>query len=233
MPNNNIFFITGTDTEVGKTTIAAGLLNAASAMGLSTMAIKPIASGSEQTSEGLRNGDAMALWKECTVSLNYDDVNPICFESAIAPHIAASTIEKELTTTQVLNSIQNTLIKEANFTIIEGAGGWHIPLNQYEYLSDVVKALAIPVILVVGMRLGCVNHALLTKRVILQDGLSLVGWVANVIDPTMANLSENIQTLVTHLNVPLLGVVPNTSNTSAVDISKYLDISSLIKDTQK
>lgn len=231
MRHRTIFFITGTDTEVGKTSIATGLLHGARKLGLSTMALKPIASGSKQTLAGLRNADALALWKGCSIALRYDEVNPLCFEPAIAPHIAAANTGKVLKASVLVDRIQSTLVKHADFSLIEGAGGWHVPLNEHELLSDVVKALAIPVILVVGMRLGCVNHALLTKRAILQDDLLLAGWVANVIDPSMANLSENTQTLVQYLGAPLLGVVPNMPNPSAQDISEHLEMSLLLKGT--
>lgn len=229
MQNRAIFFVTGTDTEIGKTTIAAALLHGANKLGLSTMGLKPIASGSEQTSEGLRNADALALWQECSIPLSYEEVNPFYFEPAIAPHIAAASIGKVLKANQLVDIIQHRLTKQADFTLIEGAGGWYTPLNERELFSDVVKALSIPVILVVGMRLGCVNHALLTKQAILKEGLSVVGWVANVVDSKMANLSENIQTLSDHLDIPLLGIVPNLPTPTPADISTYLDLSSLIE----
>ncbi|MCF5602731.1 dethiobiotin synthase, partial [Pseudomonas syringae] len=153
------YFITGTDTDAGKTTVAAGLLHAARLAGLSTAAGKPVASGCVMTAQGLRNADALALQAECSVELDYDEVNPLALEPAIAPHLAAREAGVALTVESLLQPMRHILSKQADFTLIEGAGGWRVPLAGERNLSDLAIALKLPVILVVGVRLGCINHA--------------------------------------------------------------------------
>lgn len=199
------YFITGTDTDVGKTTIAAGLLHAARLAGLSTAAGKPVASGCELTAKGLRNADALALQAQSSLPLAYAEVNPVAFEPAIAPHLAAREAGVALTVQSLLTPMRHLLAKGADFTLIEGAGGWRVPLADQDNLSDLAMALGLPVILVVGVRLGCINHALLTAEAIAQDGLQLAGWVANIIDPKTSRLEENLATLAERLPAPCLG----------------------------
>ncbi|KQB54628.1 dethiobiotin synthetase, partial [Pseudomonas endophytica] len=205
---NPAYFITGTDTDVGKTTIAAGLLYAAREAGLSTVAGKPVASGCDSTPDGLRNADALALMAESSVSLAYEQVNPVAFEPPIAPHIAAREAGVVVTVQTLLAPMRHILAQQADFTLIEGAGGWRVPLSGQDSLSDLAKKLNLPVILVVGVRLGCISHALLTAEAITRDGLQLEGWVANIIGPKTARLEENLATLAERLPAPCLGRVP-------------------------
>ena len=221
------YFITGTDTDVGKTTVAAGLLQAARAAGLSTAAGKPVASGCEVTPEGLRNADALALMAQCTLALSYEEVNPVAFEPAIAPHIAAREAGVALTVQALLTPMQRILSQRADFTLIEGAGGWRVPLSGQDSLSDVARGLDLPVILVVGVRLGCINHALLTAEAIARDGLRLAGWVANVLDPQTSRLDDNLRTLTERLAAPCLGRVPRLEQAGAAAVARHLDISLL------
>ncbi|OZY60116.1 dethiobiotin synthase [Pseudomonas lundensis] len=218
------YFITGTDTDVGKTTVAAGLLQAARAAGLSTAAGKPVASGCEATPEGLRNADALALMAQCTVALSYEEINPVAFEPAIAPHIAAREAGVALTVQALLKPMQRILNQQADFTLIEGAGGWRVPLSAQDSLSDVARGLGLPVILVVGVRLGCISHALLTAEAIAQDGLQLAGWVANIIDPKTSRLEENLATLAERLPAPCLGRVPKLKSPTAEAVAQYLQL---------
>lgn len=218
------YFIAGTDTDVGKTTIAAGLLYAARQAGLSTAAGKPVASGCEQTPHGLRNADALALLAECSLPLSYDEVNPVAFEPAIAPHIAAREADVVLSVSSLLAPMQRVLAKQADFTLIEGAGGWRVPLSGQDSLSDVARGLDLPVILVVGVRLGCISHALLTAEAIAQDGLQLAGWVANIIDSKTARLEENLATLAERLPAPCLGRVPKLKAVSAQAVAEHLQL---------
>ena len=218
------YFIAGTDTDVGKTTIAAGLLYAARQAGLSTAAGKPVASGCEQTPHGLRNADALALLAECSLPLSYDEVNPVAFEPAIAPHIAAREAGVVLSVSSLLAPMQQVLAKQADFTLIEGAGGWRVPLSGQDSLSDVARGLDLPVILVVGVRLGCISHALLTAEAIAQDGLQLAGWVANIIDSKTARLEENLATLAERLPAPCLGRVPKLKAVSAQAVAEHLQL---------
>src|SRR5690606_3513788 len=175
------YFVTGTDTEIGKTSIAAGLLHAARRCGLSTAAAKPVASGCRRTAAGLRNDDALALLGECSLELGYEAVNPLAFEPAIAPHLAAREAGVPLQAAGLARSVRAVLARGADFSLVEGAGGWRVPLSGGETLADLAVALQLPVILVVGVRLGCISHALLTAEAIARDGLPLAGWVANVV----------------------------------------------------
>ncbi|KAA5835804.1 dethiobiotin synthase [Pseudomonas chlororaphis] len=218
------YFVTGTDTDVGKTTVAAGLLHAARLSGLSTAAGKPVASGCELTPKGLRNADALALLAECSLPLTYDEVNPLAFEPAIAPHLAAREAGVALTVQALLAPMRQVLAKGADFTLIEGAGGWRVPLADQDNLSDLAMALGLPVILVVGVRLGCINHALLTAEAIAQDGLQLAGWVANIIEPKTSRLEENLATLAERLPAPCLGRVPRLKAISAEAVAEYLQL---------
>ncbi len=198
------YFITGTDTAVGKTYVTQNLLNAAKQQGFSALGLKPIAAGCEQTKAGWQNDDALALQSASTCKLSYVEINPFAFKDPISPHLAAKNSGEVVSATMLQEKINPLLKKDVNLLLIEGAGGWRVPINDTELFSDWVNLLQIPVIVVVGMRLGCLNHALLTFEAIRQDGLSIAGWVANSIDPEMKQLSENINYLQSKLPEPLL-----------------------------
>ncbi|WP_263144603.1 dethiobiotin synthase [Pseudomonas sp. RIT-PI-AD] len=222
------YFVSGTDTEIGKTTIAAGLLHAARRAGLSTAAAKPVASGCRPGADGLRNDDALALLGECSLALRYEEVNPLAFAPAIAPHLAAREAGLELSVARLLEPVRTVLAKGADFTLVEGAGGWRVPLSGAENLSDLAVALDLPVILVVGVRLGCINHAMLSAEAIARDGLRLAGWVANLIDPTVSRLEDNLATLVERLPAPCLGRVPHLIPPSPAAVADCLDMAALL-----
>ena len=222
------YFVTGTDTEIGKTTIAAGLLHAARIAGRSTAAAKPVASGCQLTAEGLRNDDALALLAQCSLPLRYDEVNPLAFAPAIAPHLAARDIGVSLDVSTLGGAVQVILDKGADFTLVEGAGGWRVPLGGMATLADLARALNLPVILVVGVRLGCINHAVLSAEAILADGLPLAGWVANVVDPNVARLDDNLATLAERLPAPCIGQVPFLPSISPEQVAQRLDLSRLM-----
>lgn len=221
------FFVTGTDTEVGKTTIAAGLLHAARMAGLSTAAAKPVASGCHKTAAGLRNDDALALLGECSLALRYEEVNPLAFAPPIAPHLAAREAGVRLDVDALQGPVQKILDKGADFTVVEGAGGWRVPLAGQASLSDLAINLGLPVILVVGVRLGCINHAVLTAEAIARDGLTLAGWVANVVDPKTSRLEENLATLAERLPAPCLGQVPRLAKATPAAVAECLDLALL------
>lgn len=223
----NAWFIAGTDTDIGKTTIAAGLLHAARRAGLSTAAAKPVASGCTATPEGLRNSDALALLAECSLPLSYAQVNPFAFAPAIAPHIAAREAGVELSAAALATAVRAVLAQNADFSLIEGAGGWRVPLHGDEDLSMLAIVLKLPVILVVGVRLGCINHAVLSAEAIRRDGLQLAGWVANIVDPATARLEENLTTLHERLGAPCLGRVPHLPLASAEQVARHLDLTPL------
>lgn len=218
------FFVTGTDTEIGKTTIACGLLQAARNAGLSTAAAKPVASGCERTAKGLRNSDALGLLAGCSLPLRYEEVNPFAFEPAIAPHLAAREAGVQLDVEALAGPVNAVLARNADFTLVEGAGGWRVPLAGGENLSDLAVRLGLPVILVVGVRLGCINHAVLSAEAIQRDGLVLAGWVANIVDPATSRLEENLATLAERLPAPCLGRVPRLEVPSAEAVAAHLDL---------
>lgn len=224
---SHAYFITGTDTEIGKTTLAAGLLHAARLAGLSTAAAKPVASGCERTPEGLRNEDALALLAECSLPLAYDQVNPFAFQPAVAPHLAAREKGVKLQVETLAPAVRSVLQLGADFTVVEGAGGWRVPLSGEESLSDLAIALGLPVILVVGVRLGCINHAVLSAEAIQRDGLQLAGWVANIVDPSTSRLEENLATLAERLPAPCIGRVPRLSPATPSAVAAHLDLSIL------
>jgi dethiobiotin synthetase len=224
------FFIAGTDTDVGKTLIASGLLQAANEKGLRTVAMKPIAAGCEQTEDGLRNEDALMLIDAMSAELPYSQVNPIAFEPPIAPHIAAMRENKQLSVSRLAGFCNGILMQPGDFVVIEGAGGWRVPLNPRETLANLAIELNLPVVLVVGMRLGCINHALLTAEAIERDGLRLAGWVANKVDPDMSCYDENLMTLKTLIHAPLLGEVPFLDEANKNTVAECLDIDPLLAD---
>ena len=197
------FFIAGTDTEIGKTTIACGLLEAGNQRGWRTLALKPVAAGAEPSEDGPRNDDAVALMQSASVKLSYEQVNPVLFEPPIAPHIAAQQVGKRLTVSQLAGYCRGSLMTPSDLALVEGAGGWRVPLSGRETLAGLAVELQLPVILVVGMKLGCLNHALLTAEAIRRDGLQLAGWVANTVDSNMSCFEENVETLRQLLPAPL------------------------------
>ena len=202
------YFVTGTDTEVGKTLCTAALLRVARLQGLRTVGMKPIASGCEATPEGLRNEDALAHLAETSAPLPaYATVNPYAFAPAIAPHIAAA----EAGVTVDLRCIAECwteLTHDRDFALMEGAGGWQVPIDATRFFPELAVHLQLPVVLVVGLRLGCINHALLTAQAIATRGLRLAGWIGNRIDPQFSRLDDNLAALHRHLPAPCLGVVP-------------------------
>jgi dethiobiotin synthetase len=214
LPQRRSYFDAGTDTEVGKTLVSCLLLHAAAARGLETIGMKPLAAGGAATPEGLRNEDALQLMAAATRKLPYAQVNPVCLPEPLSPHLAARLAGRRIGVDRLAGFCQGVLMQRAGFTLIEGAGGWRVPINDREYLSDVARALQLPVLLVVGLRLGCLNHALLTAEAIHRDGLTLAGWVANTLDPHMARREDNVATLVEAIGAPLLGVVPRLENTA-------------------
>lgn len=219
------FFVTGTDTGVGKTIVSAALLLAAKARGLRTLAIKPLASGCEETPQGLRNSDALILQQAMTEALPYEQVNPVALQPAIAPHVAAARSGRTLSAPRLAGFCRGLQIRPADLLLIEGAGGWRVPLNDRETYAAVPRMLGTPVILVVALRLGCINHALLTAEAIRADGLPLAGWVANRPDPeVMANEDETLAYLQGHLGAPCLGVLPRLAPGDAEALAGFLDI---------
>lgn len=203
-------FVTGTDTEIGKTYVSSALIRQLVAAGHRVAGMKPVASGCESTPAGLRNEDALSLIAASNVDLPYDLVNPFAFEPAIAPHIAAQEAGQKIDINKIRRLAESI---EADYLIVEGVGGWCVPLGDGHMLSELAMASSDEAIIVVGMRLGCINHALLTAAQIQRDGMPLKGWIANHVDPDMHVQPENLATLEALMPCPLLGVLPwqNTS----------------------
>ncbi len=222
-------FVAGTDTGVGKTFIAGGLLQAAAARGNSTAAVKPVASGCHRTPQGWRNDDALLLQEYCSVSLAYEQINPVPLPLAVAPHIAADQAGRRLDAGRLEGFCRAVMAQRAGLTVIEGAGGWRVPLNAGEHLSELAVRLRVPVVLVVGIRLGCINHALLTAEAIQRDGLELVGWVANMLEPDMPFAEENVATLVSLMPAPCMGQVAHRPQFDPrADCTPELDLTPLL-----
>ena len=221
------YFVTGTDTDSGKTLVSAALLHAWSKQGLETLGIKPVAAGCEMIDGELKNDDALALMAQASIELSYSQVNPVALEPAIAPHIAAAQAGVNLNSDRLAAYCRGTLMRKYDRALVEGAGGWRVPLNDREPLSRLAQELGFPVILVVGMKLGCLNHALLTAEAIRRDGLQLAGWVANRAEPQMSEFDANLEWLTKAMGVPRLGTIPHLSAPSAAEAAQYLDLSSL------
>lgn len=205
------YFVTGTDTEIGKTVVSVALIRALNRRGLRTVGMKPVASGCIETGEGLRNEDAQALMRAAAVACTYENVNPYAFAPPIAPHIAAEEAGVTIDFKRIRESY-GRLAGAADCVVVEGVGGWTVPLNADQSVADLAVALDLPVVLAVGMRLGCLNHALLTAESIRHAGVRCAGWVANELDGSMARLEENIRTLQAMMPFPMMARVPVLSN---------------------
>ena len=214
------FFLTGTDTEIGKTFITCALLKKAESLGLTAAGLKPVSAGTDAA--GL-NDDVENIRAASNIELPLRTTNPYCFKAAVAPHIAAADEGVSIdfaTIQQTIDQAKNL----ADFIIIEGVGGFKVPLGADGDSADLAVALGLPIILVVGMRLGCINHAQLTADAIRQRGLHIAGWVANRIDPAMSRFEENLATLNQALAAPLLGVVPHNPANGYAGAAEYLQL---------
>jgi dethiobiotin synthetase len=214
-------FVTGTDTGCGKTEISLGLMAALQATGAKVLGMKPVASGCTPSPDGLRNDDAVRLRAQGSSEAPYGLVNPYAFAPPVAPHIAAGEagIEIRLPT---IEQAYRALAGEADQVIVEGVGGWRVPLGRNLFVSDIPRALGLPVILVVGLKLGCINHALLTVESIQSSGGVLLGWVANQVDPTMLSRDANLATLAALIDAPCLGVLPWLEAATPSELAGYL-----------
>jgi dethiobiotin synthetase len=200
-------FVTGTDTGVGKTLASCTLLHALRARGLRAVGMKPLASGCEATPDGLRNEDALALQAASNPRPAYDDINPYALPLPLAPEIAAREAGIEVALAPIL-AAHARLRAQADVVVVEGVGGWAAPLSGQLDQADLVRALELPVVLVVGLRLGCLNHAYLSVRAILADGCRLAGWIGTGIDPAMARIDDNRALLAARIPAPCLGWLP-------------------------
>ena len=223
----NTFFVTGTDTEVGKTIASCALLQAAGQRGLRTVGYKPVASGSEMTVEGLRNSDALALLRNSVVTVDYAAINPYTFAEPTSPHIISADEGRPIQAS-VMSAGLRALEQQADWVLVEGAGGWFTPLSDDQTFADWVQAEQLPVILVVGVKLGCINHAMLTAHAIQQSGLRLAGWIANDVVAPGKRHHEYLATLKHRIHAPFLGEIPWLADgVENAETGHYLDLSVL------
>ena len=221
-------FVTGTDTGVGKTLVATALVRRLREHGLRVAGMKPVASGCERTPDGLRNEDALGLQRESSGEWPYAIVNPYAFEPAIAPHVAAAEAGVRIDFETIAASYRQ-LAAVSDRVVVEGAGGWLVPLAGRATIADLAAHLGLDVVLVVGLRLGCLNHAFLTADAIASRGLRLVGWVANTLDPAYERWQANLETLDAHLLAPRLGLVPHLRPRDVAAAAAALDVAPLLR----
>jgi len=215
------YFVTGTDTECGKTLVTLGMMHLYKTSGYRVAGMKPIASGARHTPRGLRNEDAERIQHQASDVMDYRLINPYAFEPAIAPHLAASTAGIRLEI-DVIEACYRKLAEASDRVLVEGVGGWRVPLGTDWGVAELARMLDLPVILVVGVRLGCINHGLLSVESILGSGCRLAGWVANRVDPEMLEPEGSIETLVRLIEAPLLGEVPYLHCPDADDVAVWL-----------
>ena len=214
-------YVTGTDTGIGKTVVSASLLAALNTAGIRAAGMKPVASGCESTPDGLRNDDALELLAQSCGSPDYSLINPFALSEPIAPHIAARESGVEITLAPI-DAAFSTLLQNADCVVVEGVGGWCAPLSATLMQADIAQTLKVPVVLVVGLRLGCLSHALLSARAIQADGCTLLGWIGNRIDPHMLRFDANVQTLRERLSAPCLGILPFAPDQDARRMGAHL-----------
>jgi len=215
-------FITGTDTGIGKTVVSCAILAKLKQMGLMVQGMKPIASGCELTKDGLRNEDAEALIDNSSIIQDYDLVNPYAFEPPIAPHLIAAKLGVDIDIDLILEKF-NKLKTDMDSIIVEGVGGWQVPINETQTVANLAVRLNLPVVLVVGVRLGAINHAMLTYDAICQSGLDCMGWVANIVEKNMLNSNENIEAIQQRIEAPLLAKIPYQNSIDVQRIVSYFD----------
>ena len=205
--NNNVLFVTGTDTDVGKTVVSSAIIRHTVSQGKTVSPFKPVASGSMQTNAGLRNDDALQLLAASGGHLQYQQINPYVFEEPIAPHIAAFKTNTVIDTDKLSHHVQ-MLSAQSDMVVIEGAGGWQVPLTNEVSFADWVRSLQCSVLLVVGLRVGCINHAVLSYLDIIKGPNKVIGWVANTTDQQVEDIAEIVEYIDRVIDAPLMGIVP-------------------------
>lgn len=224
--NKPAYFVTGTDTEIGKTLASSALLHALAQCGVRVAGMKPIAAGAELRDGVLHNDDVDALAAAANVTLPLELTTPYLLQDAAAPHIVAAQEGVRIDLMHIRLCYER-VAASADAVVVEGVGGFCVPLSDTANTADLAQQLGLPVIMVVGMRLGCLSHALLTAEAIAARGLQLAGWIANVVDPGMRHLDHNIDALQLRIAAPLLGCIPRLPAASAAHAAAHLDFSSL------
>ena len=219
-------YVTGTDTGIGKTFASCALLHALRGHGLRAIGMKPVASGCERIDGQWKNADALALQQASEPGTAYADINPFALEQPLAPELAARDAGTEVTLPPILDA-HARLAARADALVVEGVGGWAAPLSASLMQADLVRALQLPVLLVVGLRLGCLNHALLSARAVIADGANLAGWIASHVDPAMERVEDNLTMLRERLPAPCWGVLPHAPGADPAELTKHLRIPTL------
>ena len=201
-------FVTGTDTGIGKTWCAVGLVEAVAELGLRSVGLKPVAAGAEHTTDGWRNDDALALQQASNVALTYSQVNPCCLRAPMSPHLAARAEGTSIDLAGLRTHCER-IASACDWMLVEGAGGWLVPLTEHESIADLARLLDLPVLLVVGVRLGCLNHAQLSWEAIARSGCARAGWIANHVDPDVAEADAQVDTLTARLGEAPLARLPH------------------------
>ncbi|KAF4533742.1 hypothetical protein B566_EDAN005792 [Ephemera danica] len=220
---NPAYFLTGTDTEIGKTFVTCALLHRARQLGICAAGMKPVAAGTDN--EG-RNDDVERIRAANGLALPDAVINPYCFAAPVAPHLAAAEEGRRIDFAPILTACASARAR-VGLLIVEGVGGFRVPLDVDRDSADLAVALGLPVILVVGLRLGCINHALLSAEAIVARGLTLAGWVANTLEPNMARIGQNIETLRARLPAPLLGALPWVPGSEPATVADRLTLPTL------
>jgi len=220
-------FVTGTDTDAGKTLVTLGLMHALQEKGLRVNGMKPVAAGVSIIEGEAVNDDAQLILQQSSRQLEYKLVNPYLFEPAIAPHIAAQQVDRVIEL-QLIQVALREIEKQSDLVVVEGAGGWLVPLNDQQDVADIAVNMNLPVILVVGLKLGCLNHARLSMQAIQSRGCRVIGWIGSQIAPEMMNVDENIETLKQYLPVQCLGIVPWLENRDTKTVAGYIETETLL-----
>lgn len=220
-------FVTGTDTGVGKTVVAAAVVHMLRAQGLRVAVMKPVASGAYQTQGGLRNDDAQRLISVSNVTAEYAQVNPYCFAPPVAPHIAAEEAGVVIDPA-IIRTRFGDLSRQADAIVVEGVGGWRVPLAAGFDVAALASDLQLPVVLVVGLRLGCLSHARLSAEAIAAADCPLAGWIGSTVDADMERYGQNLATLRRLLPAPCLGIVPHLENPGPESAAAHLETQSLL-----
>ncbi|MDN3609670.1 dethiobiotin synthase [Vibrio ostreicida] len=221
------FFIAGTDTDVGKTVVSRAILDALADKEFKTIGYKPVAAGSQDMGEGYRNSDALYLQSASTLDVDYEDANPYALHLPASPHIAAQKEGVEIQYSVLSEALARHKDK-ADVVLVEGAGGWRVPISASDCLSQWVQQEKLPVVLVVGIKLGCLSHAMLTMEAIKADGLDVVGWVANLTHPDTEHYTDIIMMLGEKIGAPKLGEIPYVPSIKHKKLGKYIDVDALV-----
>jgi dethiobiotin synthetase len=216
-------YVTGTDTGIGKTLASCALLHALRGRGLRAVGMKPVASGCERVGDEWRNADALALQAAGEPGIAYADINPFALQQPLAPELAARDAGIEVALPPIVDA-HARLAARVDAVVVEGVGGWAAPLSGSLMQADLVRALQLPVVLVVGLRLGCLNHALLSARAIIGDGVQLAGWIASHVDPAMERVEDNLTMLSERLPAPCWGVLPHAPGIDPALLARHLRI---------